>query len=232
MKPIEFKGSNVVFAKDQPEYLPLPAMHDSESGTVTSCWKMTWRERLEVLWHGRLFIATLTFNNPLQPIRPYIGPLLLAIMIYGCGGAGDPGATTAASSPSPVVASTLAPSPIPAAPVCATPPTGITVGAKCAPATPGCGIDEGEKAPKLKAGHWRMVFDASYYLGMPGNKVHAGSVCYPGPIEAWSTNEVRCDVFGEGQHMSKCGPFDVPGRFVWTVEGGGLAGEIAVEVER
>lgn len=26
MKPVEFPGVNVVFAKDQPEYIPLPAM--------------------------------------------------------------------------------------------------------------------------------------------------------------------------------------------------------------
>ena len=26
MKPVEFPGVNVVFAKDQPEYVPLPAM--------------------------------------------------------------------------------------------------------------------------------------------------------------------------------------------------------------
>lgn len=26
MKPVEFPGVNVVFAKDQPEYMPLPAM--------------------------------------------------------------------------------------------------------------------------------------------------------------------------------------------------------------
>ena len=26
MKPVEFPGVNVIFAKDQPEYMPLPAM--------------------------------------------------------------------------------------------------------------------------------------------------------------------------------------------------------------
>jgi hypothetical protein len=26
MTPVEFKGQNAIFAKDQPEYLPLPAL--------------------------------------------------------------------------------------------------------------------------------------------------------------------------------------------------------------
>nr|UVY42675.1 MAG: hypothetical protein [Bacteriophage sp.] len=29
MKPVEFPGVNVVFAKDQPEYMPLPAMKNA-----------------------------------------------------------------------------------------------------------------------------------------------------------------------------------------------------------
>ena len=68
MKPIEFEQSNVVFAKDQPEYLPLPA-HRSEDGCVSTCWQLTWRERLKVLIGGRLFLSLLTFNNPLQPLK-------------------------------------------------------------------------------------------------------------------------------------------------------------------
>ena len=68
MSPIEFEGQNVVYAKDQPEYLPLPA-HKSPQGTVTSCWKLMWRERMSVLFCGRVYLTLLTFNEPLQPIR-------------------------------------------------------------------------------------------------------------------------------------------------------------------
>jgi hypothetical protein len=68
MKPIDFYGSNVVFAKDQPEYLPLPA-HKTPDGQVTSCWKMSWKERLRCIVTGRIFITMLTFNKPLQPLR-------------------------------------------------------------------------------------------------------------------------------------------------------------------
>lgn len=74
MKPVEFEEANMVFAKDQPEYLPLPAyIHPMDPhGTVVSCWQMTWRERLRVLWSGRLYLSVLTFNQPLQPQRPSV----------------------------------------------------------------------------------------------------------------------------------------------------------------
>lgn len=68
MTPVAFKEQNTVFAKDQPEYLPLPA-HLSRSGDVTSCWKMTLRERLRVLMTGRIYWTQMTFFRPLQPQR-------------------------------------------------------------------------------------------------------------------------------------------------------------------
>lgn len=65
----------VVYAKDQPEYIPLPVYKAPDScGTVTSRWKLTWRERLRVLWYGDLYLQTLTFNGPLAPIRPGVKP--------------------------------------------------------------------------------------------------------------------------------------------------------------
>jgi hypothetical protein len=69
MKPIEFKQSNLTFAKNQPEYLPLPA-HRDNAGTVTTCWGLTFRERMRVLLTGKFFLQQMTFNQPLQPIRP------------------------------------------------------------------------------------------------------------------------------------------------------------------
>lgn len=65
MKPIEFEEQTVVYAKDQPEYLPLPAVIDN--GVATFCWKLSWRERFQLLWHGLLWHQVLTFNEPLQP---------------------------------------------------------------------------------------------------------------------------------------------------------------------
>jgi len=68
MKPIEFKEQNVVFAKDQPEYKPLPAFkNDSPQGEVISCYKLSFRERVQILITGRLWVSVLSFNKPLTP---------------------------------------------------------------------------------------------------------------------------------------------------------------------
>lgn len=69
MKPIEFKGQNKIFAKDQPEYQPLPALHfsDSPTGEVVSCWNLSFGERLRVLFTGRIWLSLMSFNNPLTP---------------------------------------------------------------------------------------------------------------------------------------------------------------------
>ena len=70
MKPIDFPASNVVFAKGQDQYMELPAHLDKKGtgGAVVSCWKMTLSERLRVLFTGRVWISSLTFFNPLQPV--------------------------------------------------------------------------------------------------------------------------------------------------------------------
>lgn len=69
MTPIAFEGQNVVYAKDQPEYLPLPA-HQGIDGRVTTCWTLTLRERLKLLFTGRLWFQQLAFGHPLQPQLP------------------------------------------------------------------------------------------------------------------------------------------------------------------
>ena len=68
MELIKFKEQTVVIAKDQPEYLPLPAhQFNDEHGRIAFCWKMSWRERMRVLFTGVLWQQVLTFNQPLQP---------------------------------------------------------------------------------------------------------------------------------------------------------------------
>ena len=71
MKPIKFEEVNVTYAEDQPEYLPLPVLK-TESGELISCWKLTLMERLRLLFSGKLWLTTLTFNLPLQPLLPTI----------------------------------------------------------------------------------------------------------------------------------------------------------------
>ena len=71
MKPVEFKEQNCVYAEHQPEYLPLPS-HKTEDGTVISCWKLSFKERLKTLFKGRVWFSVMTFNKPLQPQLPSI----------------------------------------------------------------------------------------------------------------------------------------------------------------
>ena len=68
MNVIEFKGCNTVYAKDQKQYLSLPC-HKAGDGTVTSCWKLSFIERLQVFFMGKIYLKILTFNNPLQPLK-------------------------------------------------------------------------------------------------------------------------------------------------------------------
>ena len=72
MKAIEFPEQTCIYAKDQPEYIPLPVHKrlGDETGQVTSCWQFTWKERLRILFGAKLYWRQLTFNNPLQPVRP------------------------------------------------------------------------------------------------------------------------------------------------------------------
>ena len=58
----------VIFAENQDEYESLPALQlDDRECTVVSRWKMSWRERLHVLFSGDLYVYVMTFGKPLQP---------------------------------------------------------------------------------------------------------------------------------------------------------------------
>lgn len=57
----------VTFAKDQPEYQPLPAVR-LDDGVVISRWALSWRERLRVLFGGSVWLQLSTFGKPLQPV--------------------------------------------------------------------------------------------------------------------------------------------------------------------
>ena len=68
MKPIKFKEQNCTFAKDQPEYIPLPALRlHSNGGEVISCWKMSFIERLKVLFTGKVWLSLMMFGQPVTP---------------------------------------------------------------------------------------------------------------------------------------------------------------------
>lgn len=64
----------VTYAKDQPEYRPLPvAKLHGPSGRVVSRWSFTADERARIASGEDLFIEVMTFGDPLQPILPSVG---------------------------------------------------------------------------------------------------------------------------------------------------------------
>ena len=69
MKLVEFAEQTVVIAKNQPEYLPLPAYRyrSDPEGRIVCCWELTWRERFRVLFGAPIWHHVLTFNQLLQP---------------------------------------------------------------------------------------------------------------------------------------------------------------------
>jgi hypothetical protein len=70
MEPIQFPQFNDTLAEDQPQYKPLPVYRmKGTDGIVISCWKMSWRERFRALWFGRIYVCSMTFNKPLQPLK-------------------------------------------------------------------------------------------------------------------------------------------------------------------
>jgi len=69
MHPVGFKQQNCTHAKKQPEYLTLPS-HKDKDGIVTTCWRLSFIERMKILALGRIWWQTMTFNCPLQPQKP------------------------------------------------------------------------------------------------------------------------------------------------------------------
>ena len=73
MEPISFKQSNVVFAKNQKPYIPLPAYQDDlQGGRIIHCWKLNFVEKIILLFTGKIWIKVLNFHQPPQPIRPMV----------------------------------------------------------------------------------------------------------------------------------------------------------------
>ena len=74
MKPTKFKEANTVFGANQEEYLDLPGYINPEDpfGQLITCWQLSIKERLKLLFTGTLWLSQLTFNRSMQPQRPDI----------------------------------------------------------------------------------------------------------------------------------------------------------------
>lgn len=74
MRPIKFKESNTLYAKDQPQYLQLPGFVDPNPlephGDVVFCMGLSFRERLRLLFTGRLWCSLRMFRTHLGNVRP------------------------------------------------------------------------------------------------------------------------------------------------------------------
>jgi len=69
MKIKEFKQQTDVIAKNQPQYEPLPCHIDREDDwrPVTSCWSLSFKERIKLLFVGRVYFQLCTFGGKVQP---------------------------------------------------------------------------------------------------------------------------------------------------------------------
>jgi len=68
MKPIKFKGYEIIIAEYQPPYLPLPAYrHNDDEKCVSACWFLGFKERIKVLFSGKIYTTLPTFGKPLTP---------------------------------------------------------------------------------------------------------------------------------------------------------------------
>lgn len=68
MRAIDFKGTNCVYAENQSQYIDLP-VHKTPDGVATSCWKLSFVERIKVLFKGKIYLSVMTFDKPLQPLK-------------------------------------------------------------------------------------------------------------------------------------------------------------------
>lgn len=67
MKPIKFKEANVVYGKGQESLEELPALK-FDDGEVVSCWELSFKEALRLLFKRRIWLCIATFNRPMQPV--------------------------------------------------------------------------------------------------------------------------------------------------------------------
>jgi hypothetical protein len=68
MKPIpikEIKDEPILFAKNQPQYQTLPAYKYKDN--VIACWGLSWKERFQIFFGGRVFVSLKMWGKPLTP---------------------------------------------------------------------------------------------------------------------------------------------------------------------
>tara|TARA_R110000787_G_scaffold97665_4_gene201303 strand:+ start:2423 stop:3004 length:582 start_codon:yes stop_codon:yes gene_type:complete len=69
MKLTNFPEVNVEVAKDQPEFLTVPAYYNRFDGSLTFCFKLSPEEIEKVSETGEIWCKQLTNSKPMQPIK-------------------------------------------------------------------------------------------------------------------------------------------------------------------
>lgn len=72
MKAIKFKECNYTYAETQVQYHSLPGHLRKGLGSEYEfifCMKLNFRERIVLLFTGKMWCSLLTFGKPLQPSR-------------------------------------------------------------------------------------------------------------------------------------------------------------------
>lgn len=66
---VEFPEVTDIFAKNQPQYRPLPCFRypNDKEGKIVCCWQLSLRDRIIVMLRGKTWHQVLTFNGRLQP---------------------------------------------------------------------------------------------------------------------------------------------------------------------
>lgn len=68
MNPIKFKEQNCIIAEYQPEYIPIPAYKVKEpAGRIIFCMKISLREKVALLFKGKIWASFMMFNKPMTP---------------------------------------------------------------------------------------------------------------------------------------------------------------------
>ena len=72
MRLIEFPEQTKIIAENQDEYISMPVHHvlnddGGETGHLICCWKLSFLERIKILFCGKVWHQMLTFGEPIQP---------------------------------------------------------------------------------------------------------------------------------------------------------------------
>lgn len=69
MKPVKFPQVNIEIAKEQDEYITLPAcIIDEPEGRIITCFELSDEEIKEIVETKKLWHTQLSFRKPMQPI--------------------------------------------------------------------------------------------------------------------------------------------------------------------